>query len=259
VSFVRIRVLVLYFMFKEALIKTDLTGSQAEILDFLYQNKEAKASEIAEKINRSRAIVYKEIDELANIGLIERKDKPGQASVFMAGHPSLLQKLIEKREAELKKDRELLNNYLPDMISSYNLINSRPGIKLYEGVGGLEKIYDEILNEGKNFYLIRSAYEPIYKEKIVPIVNEFIKKRVKKNITVTAITPSDIEIDTSKDSNWLMTRFIVTKNSYNAPVEIDIFGDKVAILSFGTELIGLIIESEQIANAFKQIFSLIKK
>ena len=49
-------------MFKKALLQTDLTPTQAEILDFLYQNKEAKASVIAKKIQRSRAIVYKELE-----------------------------------------------------------------------------------------------------------------------------------------------------------------------------------------------------
>ena len=38
---------------------------------------------------------------------------------------------------------------------------------------------------------------------------------------------------------------------YTAPVEIDIFGDKVAILSFGKELVGMIAESKQIASIVK--------
>jgi len=243
-------------MFKKVLLQTDLTPSQAEILEYLYQNKEAKASEIAKEIKRSRAIVYKEIEEMAKIGIIEKKERPNQITVFMAGHPSLLKKLLDNREAQLKKDREMLNNYLPDIVSSYNLINNRPGIKMFEGVEGLEKIYEEILNEGKSFFMIRSAYEPVYKEKILPIVDEFIKKRIKKNIAVTAITPTDLLADPAKDASWLMERFMVNKGMYDAPVEIDIFGNKVAILSFGEELIGMIIESKQIAQSLRQLFTL---
>lgn len=243
-------------MFKKVLLQADLTPSQAEILEYLYQNKEAKASEISKKIKRSRAIVYKEVEEMAKLGIVEKKERPNQIAVFMAGHPSLLKKLLDNRETQLKKDRELLNNYLPDMVSSYNLINNRPGIKIYEGVDGLKKIYEEILNEGKDFYLIRSAYEPTYKEKILPIVEDFIKKRVKKNIAVTAITPTDALADPAKDAGWLMKRFMVDKEMYNAPVEIDIFGNKTAILSFGDELIGMIIESKQITQSLVQLFTL---
>ncbi len=243
-------------MFKKVLIQADLTPSQAEILEYLYQEKEAKASEIAKQIKRSRAIVYKEVEEMAKLGIIIKKEKPNQVATFMAGHPSKLKKLLENREAQLKKDRELLNNYLPDIMSSYNLIHNRPGIKMYEGVEGLEKIYKEILNEGKDFYLIRSAYEPVYKEQILPIVNEFIKKRIRKNINVTAITPTDLHASPDKDAEWLMNRFMVSEDKYDAPVEIDIFGNKVAILSFGEELIGMIIESKQIASSLKQLFML---
>ena len=237
-------------------LQIDLTPSQAEILEYLYQNREAKASEIARQIKRSRAIVYKEIEEMVKLGIAEKKQGPGSVSLFTAGHPSLLKKLLDNRESQLKKDRELLNNYLPDIISSYNLINNRPGIKMYEGVEGLKQIYDEIINEGKDFFLIRSAYEPVYKEKILPIVDEFIKKRVKKNIAVTAITPTDVLANPAQDASWLMKRFMVNKNMYDAPVEIDIFGSKVAILSFGDELIGTIIESKQIAQSLVQLFNL---
>ncbi len=243
-------------MIKDMFLQIDLTPSQAEILEYLYQNREAKASEIARQIKRSRAIVYKEIEEMVKLGIAEKKQGPGSVSLFTAGHPSLLKKLLDNRESQLKKDRELLNNYLPDIISSYNLINNRPGIKMYEGVEGLKQIYDEIINEGKDFFLIRSAYEPVYKEKILPIVDEFIKKRVKKNIAVTAITPTDVLANPAQDASWLMKRFMVNKNMYDAPVEIDIFGSKVAILSFGDELIGTIIESKQIAQSLVQLFNL---
>jgi len=245
----------LILMFKEVLLQADLTPSQAEILDYLYQNKEARASQIAKKIKRSRAIVYKEAEELESLGLVEKRERPNQVAVFSAGHPSLLKKLIAKKEAQIKKDKEMLNNYLPDILSSFNLINSRPGIKFYEGVSGLKEIYEEILNDGQDFHLIRTAYEPTYNNKIAPIVEDFIRERVEKKIKVTAIIPSDVH-DPAKDARWLMQRFNVDKNRYTAPVEIDIFGDKIAILSFGEELVGVVMESKQIAQSLKQIFDL---
>lgn len=242
-------------MFKEALMRADLTPSQAEILDYLYQNKEAKASEIAIRIKRSRAIIYKEAEELTDLGIIEKIEKPGQVALFKAGHPSLLQRLMDGKENQLKKDKDLLNSYLPDMVSRYNLANNRPGIRFFEGADGMKKIYDEILDEGNDFYLIRTAYEPTYDNQIAPIVDEFIKERIKRNMKVTAIIPSDIE-DEAKDAKWILERFNVNKDAYTAPVEIDIFGDKVAILSFGEELVGLIVESKQIAQSLRQVFML---
>ena len=241
--------------FKKILMQTNLTASQAEILEYLYHNKEAKASEIAKEIKRSRTIVYKEMEVLAKMSMVIKKEKPNQIAVFSAGHPSLLKKLLHEREMQLKEDQRLLDNFLPDIISNYNLTNNRPGIKFFEGVEGLRSIYEEILENKKDFYLIRTAYEPIYNENIAPIVETFIEKRVKMGIKVTAIIPSDIN-NPKKDMLWLMKRFNVNKKMYSAPVEIDIFSDKIAILSFGEELVGIIIESKQIAQSLKQIFML---
>lgn len=242
-------------MYKKILLQTDLTASQAEIMNYLLQNKESKASEIAKKIRRSRAIVYKEVEELEVMGLVRKRQQTNNVATFAAGHPSRLMTLIEAREARLNNDRHALDSYLPKMISSYNLVNNQPGIKFYEGVAGMKEIYQEILDEGKDFHLVRTAYEPVYIDKIAPIVDEFIRERVKRNIRVTAIIPSDVD-DSAKDAAWLLERFRVEPDMYTAPVEIDIFGDKVAILSFGEELVGMIAESKQIAQSFKQLFTL---
>ncbi len=242
-------------MLKDILKNTDLTPSQAEILDFLYQNKEEKASEIARNIRKSRTIVYKDLEELEKMGLIEKKEKPSQVAFFSATHPSLLKKILDQKEEQVQSDKKMFAGFLPDIISGYNLAHNQPGIRFFEGVEGLKKIYEEILDEGKDFFLIRTAYEPIYNEKIAPVVEEFIAKRMRKNIKVTAIIPSDVD-DPEKDARWLMTRFNIAKDVYTAPVEIDIFGNKVAILSFGEELVGMIIESQQVSQSLRQIFAL---
>jgi predicted transcriptional regulator len=242
-------------MFKKALLQADLTPSQAEILEYLYQNRAAKASEIASQIKRSRAIVYKEAEALVEMGIIEKIERPGQVAIFKAGHPSLLQKLMDKKEKQLKKDKELLNSYLPDMVANYNLANNRPGISFHEGVEGLGKIYEEILREGQYLYLIRARREPVYKEKFAAMVEQFVERRVKKGIKVMGIFASDVD-NPEQDAALLLEKFNVGKDMYTAPVEIYIFGNKVAILSFSEELIGMIIESKQVAQSLQQIFLL---
>lgn len=244
-------------MYKKILLQTDLTPSKAEILNFLYQNKEAKASDIAKRIKRSRAIVYKDIEELSEMGILEKIEKVGKITFYRAKHPSHLTKLLDLKEKQIKKDRQSLENSLPDIISSFNLLHNQPGIRYFEGVDGLQKIYDEILKDGKNIYLMRAAYDEVFKAEILPIVERFITQRLKKNMRVKALTPNDvIRVDPKKDKELLVDRIWVDKKLYNAPVEIDIFGDKVAILSFSNELIGLIIESKQIAQSIKQLFLL---
>jgi HTH-type transcriptional regulator, sugar sensing transcriptional regulator len=243
-------------MFKKALLQTDLTPSQAEILEYLYQNKEAKASTIAGQIKRSRAIVYKEIEELAKIGLVEKIEKPNQISIFTAGHPSLLQKLIDKKEAQLKKDRELLNNFLPDILSSYNLNHSRPGIKFYEGLEGIEKVYTDILQTKKDIMLIRSVYDDDIPE-LDELVKKQIKNQVKMGIHVKAITPLAEETPSmifNYDKDNFVERRIVPREKLTLAAQVIIYPEKVAISSLKTDIVTTLIENQEIYQSFKVIF-----
>ncbi|MBA3679326.1 hypothetical protein H0W80_04025 [Candidatus Saccharibacteria bacterium] len=45
---------------------------------------------------------------------------------------------------------------------------------------------------------------------------------------------------------------------YTEPVNWYTYGDKTAIISFGTEVVGTIIESPQIAAAMRQLFTFIQ-
>jgi hypothetical protein len=58
------------------------------------------------------------------------------------------------------------------------------------------------------------------------------------------------------DAQYAITRTQVCPDHYTAPVEISSYGDKVSILSFGDEAIGMIIDSPQIAEANRQLFNL---
>jgi len=243
-------------MYEQNLSQAGLTEDEALIYEILLKNGPLKASKVANKCYFSRSLVYKILEELKNKGLVDKQEEGGKVAIFTPLHPTQLEERVEKWEHRAKNARVVLNEIMPQLVSDFNLISGKPNIQFFEGVEGLKKIYNKILAEGKDFYFIRSAYEPVYKEKILTITNEFVKKRVKKNMAVTAITPADDLASPEKDTQWLMKRFMIDKTMYDAPVEIDIFGNKIAILSFGEELIGIIIESKQIAQSLTQLFTL---
>ncbi len=242
-------------MFKKVLLRADLTPSQAEILEYLYQNKEAKASEIAKKIKRSRAIVYKEVEELANIGVIERIDAPNKVSVFRANHPSQLQKLLDSRENKLKKDRELLNNYLPDMISGYNLTHNKPGVRFFEGMDGIKKVLWDTLSS-QEAIMAYSDIEAI--DKYANKLNkEYVEKRKKLGVKKRGIVK-----DSPFSRNFLKNYFTdITENRFISgelfPFNtlLQIYDNKIAYATLSKEsMIGVIIEDKNIYQLHKSLF-----
>jgi sugar-specific transcriptional regulator TrmB len=242
-------------MFKKALIQADLTPSQAEILEFLYQNKESKASEIAKKIKRSRAIVYKEAEELASLGLLEKIEKPNQITLYQANHPSMLSKLIDRKEAQIKKDKELLESYLPDMISNYNLMFNKPGVKYYEGLEGIKKVLWDTLTS-KETIMAYSDIEAV--DKFIPSLNdEYVAKRKKLMVKKRGLI-----LDTPFSRKFLENYYPeITENRY-IPGDLypfstllQVYDNKIAYITLSEEsLIGVLIEDKNIYQMHKSLF-----
>jgi sugar-specific transcriptional regulator TrmB len=250
-------------MYEKILQQALLTKDQAIVYTVLLKNGPLPAGKLTKKTPLKRSLVYKVLEQLTELGLVEKREKKGQAIVFQPNHPETIKELIENRQRQTENARAVLETTMPGLVSDFNLISGKPAVRFFEGIEGLKQIYDDILSTGKDFYLIRSVYEPVYSEKIVPILERFIKKRVAKKISVTAITPRDFlkgrVPSPREDAKILYKRTWVDKKHYDAPVEIDIYGDKIAFLSFGKELIGVIIESPQIAKALKKLFLLSQK
>jgi sugar-specific transcriptional regulator TrmB len=250
-------------MYEYHLQRLGLTKNQVEIYEILLKTGPTSARKIDMKTKIKRGLVYKTLGELKKLGLIESRNEPNMVSVFEPMHPSKLKDLASSRVKNAEAAKKELDSVLERMISRFNTTTDKPHVHFYEGADGNKKLYDDILRSGKEYRLIRSAYEPTYKEKIRPYLQNFTKKRINKKIPVRAITPADIypekkirEKKILEDEKIFIDRTWADKNYYNAPVEIDILENKVAILSYGKEFIGTIIESPQIALAMKQIFEL---
>ncbi len=241
-------------MFKNVLNKAGLTPTQVDILEYLYKKKQARASEIARKIKKSRAIVYKDLEELALFGVIERDDKPNQISLFKITHPSQMEKLFDEREQTIKKDRELFNNYLPDMVSKYNLINNKPGVRFYEGLEGVKKVIFDTLSADEVVY----TYADMEKvNKYIRKINEdYAKKRDKLDIKKKAlIVDSDYSRKFFKDYHKQTTDIKFVKGVERFATVMQIYSNKISYITLSDEsMIGVIIEDKNIYQMHRTLF-----
>jgi DNA-binding MarR family transcriptional regulator len=179
-------------MYKKIFLKAGLSPTQAEILDYLHEKKNDKASNIAKSIKKSRAIIYKDLEEMIKLNLIEKIEKPNKITTFQIQHPANIEKFFDKKENEVKKDRALFQNYLPDMISNYNLMSNKPGIRYYEGKDAIDIVAKDSLTAQTEIYSYLDT-QTIMKE-IPDLANFYTKERFKKNITKKIIEPDNVFI-----------------------------------------------------------------
>ncbi len=241
-------------MLKNILSKLDFTPTQIKISEYLFSKKEARASEIAKKIKKSRAIVYKDLEELVALGIIERNDKPNQISLFKIAHPSQMEKLFEERENAIKKDRKLFNNYLPDMISKYNLINNKPGIRFYEGLEGIKTVIFDTLSANEVIYTYADM-EKVNKY-IKKINDDYAKKRDKLGVKKRAlIVDSDYSRKFFKDYHKKTTEIKFVEGVEHFATVMQIYSNKISYITLSeNSMIGVIIEDKHIYQMHRTLF-----
>jgi hypothetical protein len=191
---------------------------------------------------------------LERLGLAQ-KDESDKKIKYWAKNPNaLLQHVVdEKEEAELKAKK--LQSSIPALVNDFLKYNEQPGVRFFQGKEGIKQVYDDILEEHEDVLVIRSPQD----NKFLPesFYNEYQNRRAKLGIKTQIITSKTST--KQRDLELKKCRTVISTEQYNAPVEYDIYGDKVAILSFDKEAVGMIIESPQIAKSMKQLFELLSK
>jgi len=234
-----------------------LTKPQALAYEALVKRGQTTAPSIADDINESRTNAYKLLDKLCEIGLAD-KDSTATKTTYIAASPAVLEQLVrEQSEAVLAREHKL-NASMPNLLDFYFAHSERPSIRYFQGKKGIEQIFADMLKTGKDIYLLRSPADVTFYDG--QFFSIFRAKRTKLGIKTYALTP-DIPSAIHDDELDQKNRFIRTwlgQDDYTANVEWDIYGDKVALISYGDEAMGIIIESKQIAESFRQMFMMVK-
>ncbi|KKR48181.1 MAG: Transcriptional regulator, TrmB [Candidatus Magasanikbacteria bacterium GW2011_GWC2_40_17] len=208
----------------------------------------ATVQEVSDKAGVKRTSVYNFLEDMKARGFITEV-KHGKKILLTAEDPRVL---LKKADEQKKQFEEML----PEFLSIYNLPSEKPKVKFYQGVEGLKRIYEDTLNEGATIYEI-SDYERMFETIELDWMWNYPKRRTEKNIKAFSIAKEGVQAQKvrAKDAEHLReTRFI---KDVNFETEINIYGDKIALLSFRRPYAGVIIEDRAIAQTLRSMWNII--
>ena len=241
-------------MNQPTLMAAGLTKTQAQIYEYLLNNKEARANKITRDLKISRGTVYYTLDELVGLKLAEKIDEPNQISRFRAEHPAVLQKIFEDKEKSLIKEKSALSENLPDLISAFNLTNNKPGIKFYEGEGGIWRVLEDTLVSKSEILTIADveAVDKYLRELNKKYVNERNKLGIKKRLIAVDSPYAREHFAKAND----LTDVKLMKTAINPfSTSIHIYDNKIAYITMTeTYLAGMIINDPHIYSMQKSLF-----
>jgi sugar-specific transcriptional regulator TrmB len=248
-------------MYKEVLIRAGLTEEEARVYEILLEKGPQGAGELLKHVKpMKRGLLYKTLDRLAERDLVLQKDVRGKQQ-FIPQSPESLALLAKERAEEAKKTVTAFDAMLPELKAKHALSTERPVIRFFEGKEGLREIYEDHLTSGaKDLYFIRTARAQEYRTLFGTWFGNYLKRQGKIGIRVHALTVDDEDTnhDPAIDKVRGVLRTWVRPEDYTAPIQIDSYGNKVAILSFGKEVFGILIESEPLARAIREVLILAK-
>lgn len=239
--------------YKEHLLSLGFNLKEAQIYLALLAIGKGTVSEITRKAGINRTTGYDILDSLVSKNLIHVTGKKPKQE-YTAASPELILNYIESEQQRIAKQIENAKRFLPSLKSIHNVKN-RPRVRFYEGVDGLREVYEDTLTSKED---LRSLAMPDEAEDTLKsYFPKYYQRRAAKNISIRAIFPDSPVARHLKDKDSYEKREsrIIPDNKFNLKPEINVYDNKVMIASW-REKLGIIIESQEIADALKQLFEL---
>ncbi|MFT4311459.1 MAG: TrmB family transcriptional regulator [Candidatus Woesearchaeota archaeon] len=224
-------------MLVENLIKLDFTKSEAKILIFLLHNNKSTASKVSKETQINRTTTYDILNRLMEKGLISYVIK-SNIKYFMTKNLDLLEKQYKEKYEWAKELTIKLNNLKQE---------NEELTEIYEGIKGIRSILKDILNHSEYVAFGSSGkILEVMKHDFLQFQKEKKKRKIKSRILQNKINKDLQQIA------YAQIKFF--QKSEESPVTTIIYGNKVAILTWGLTPNAILIESEIISKQFKHHF-----
>lgn len=204
---------------------------------------EATMQDLARKSGVKRTSIYNFIDKLKEQGFIA-VTKWKKRLFYSATHPK---RLIEFEKQHLVE----LENTLPELTAIYNKSPQKPKVTFYEGAEGIKEVYADTLWEQRPI-IAWSDFDHMEAALGKDFYQSYPAERAKRRIPFSTITrDSKIARDVAQknEAHLRKMKFI---SAEELKTEINVYGDKVAIMSFrSSPTFAVLIENHDIAETLR--------
>lgn len=210
---------------------------------------EANVQELAEETRLARTSINTPMRKLLQAGIVEFYKKK-RRKYYIPARPEKLLELNKQKSA-----------FFEEHLGMFKLFGEReagkPEIRLFEGMEGIKHVFDEILQEKRNFLAI-TCIEDMQKA-ASEYFSDFIQRRKVQNLRVRLLTnrsPESLELKRKDAEELRETRFV--PREYRFTTANYIFGNKIVLLSLKRNpVVAVLIDDRAIAETQRMYFELI--
>lgn len=233
-----------------------LSEKQAKLYRILLADGEQRPAFLSRKSGIKRGNTYALLRDLKLRGLVTEFEK-SKITYFRPEPPEKLAALIDAREKNVGIAKLLARDLLPRLNSQWKTSVGRPVVRYFEGETGIHDVFADIYAPKKD--IVYGCVDLEVADAAFPkhIIKDLIPLRIRNKVTAYSLVADSPQTRAiaAKDEVQLRKTVLVDKKEYPLPAEIDVYEDKIAMLSFEKgEFIGVIIQHGAFAQSLKSIF-----
>lgn len=231
------------------LLKIGLTEGEAKVYLSLVELGHSTVGPIVAKAKVAYSNVYDILQRLIDKGIVSFVVK-SKTKYFQAANPSNLVLYLEKKENEIIKQKNALQNIIPELTRMQMLVK-QPEAEVFIGKKGLRSAYERLI-EGAGKHdedLFTYIHDPAYAEEADTFylsIRETLIKCKFRGVSDLNGKKSDFFKEIS-----LLKNFNVKYVDFPIPGNIEVCKDKMLIVSWEKPIMGVLIQSQGMARFFR--------
>lgn len=233
----------------DVLKEIGLTDSEVKVYLTLLKNGPSKAGEVIDKSDLQNPVVHRAFHSLINKGIITYSIE-GKIKNYQAIDPSLLLNILEEK-------KERLEAVIPDLKKLYEITKGKTKANIHQGIRGIRELLYYLLDSCDKEFLTYGA--PKRSEELLEkfFWKNFHNRRIKKKIIAKMIFHHSLLEIATAENKFPFTQIRTTNKEFEELVETVIAGNKIAIIIYLENPIGVLIEEELAASSYRKFFQIL--
>ncbi len=242
---------------EEQLVTLGLTPAQAHTyLYLLKQGRAVKPSKLASGVQQTRTNTYKLLDTLLEMGLVNRS-KDRATFMYTAEDPGALVNLAHRKRNEAIRLEKAVKEVLPKLKELHVKTEEATNVKARRGKRAVYEAHMRHAKRAGDVHFILSQSD-------IPLLSYELMRKIRhapfdagsQRFGLTQDVPGAPK-NPAIDARTGLTRTWIDRKDYTAPVEWSSHGGELLIVDYSGEGEVISIRNEVIADAFRQLWTLI--
>jgi HTH-type transcriptional regulator, sugar sensing transcriptional regulator len=230
----------------EILKKLGLSDGEIKVYSALLEIGASSINNIHEKVGMDRRNIYDILNKLIERGLVAYIEENGKRT-FKISNPDKILSYIEEKKSSLDEIKNEVEQIMPAMQSIFKSEKQEQFSEIFRGPEGLKAVWDDLLNYSAIYWIGSGNYVP---QKFPAYWKEWNLRRIKRKVKSLHLFRFEKRKEVDKkivpDCKFLPPEF-----SGNSTVTV-VYGDKVAQMLFGENIIVFVIQSRELAENYKK-------